>query len=167
MLKKILRRILFFLKSTNQHGVHSPFVYSFLTEGIYNAKNKYKDFSKKDRLLQVTLDYFQVQEVQGDLSLHIQLQSNSSYSSEKDNFKKLYYIKDLDNYTPQQLKRLSLDTDSDTLIYIHLPHCSSKAIENWKSLIANSKFHVSIDFYIAGVLATREGQRKEHFRLRV
>ena len=30
----------FWLKSSNQHGLHSPFVYNYLTKGLYEAKNQ-------------------------------------------------------------------------------------------------------------------------------
>lgn len=35
----------FLLKSTNQHGVHSPFVYDLITKCFYD-KNKYSDYQK-------------------------------------------------------------------------------------------------------------------------
>ena len=34
----------FLLKSTNQHGIHSPFVYKFITECVYN-KSKYYSYN--------------------------------------------------------------------------------------------------------------------------
>ncbi|MCB4808746.1 class I SAM-dependent methyltransferase [Tamlana sp. 62-3] len=40
---QILQYIKFLLKSTNQHGVHSPFVYNLVTQCFYN-KTKYTDY---------------------------------------------------------------------------------------------------------------------------
>jgi len=44
MLRKIRTYLFFLWKSTNQHGVHSPFVYDFVTKCLY-AKQKKKAFS--------------------------------------------------------------------------------------------------------------------------
>ena len=41
---QIIAYIKFLLKSTNQHGVHSPFVYDFITKCLYD-KTKYKSYS--------------------------------------------------------------------------------------------------------------------------
>ncbi|MCT4628379.1 O-methyltransferase [Winogradskyella sp.] len=42
---QILSYIKFLLSSTNQHGVHSPFIYDFVTKCLYDKK-KYSDYSK-------------------------------------------------------------------------------------------------------------------------
>lgn len=39
MIQSILSYITFLLKSTNQHGVHSPFVYNLVTKCFYKKKN--------------------------------------------------------------------------------------------------------------------------------
>jgi len=37
----------FLAKSTNQHGVHSPYVFDLVTKGLYNKSKKIKEYSKK------------------------------------------------------------------------------------------------------------------------
>ncbi|WP_299782038.1 class I SAM-dependent methyltransferase [uncultured Formosa sp.] len=44
MLHQILEYIKFLKRSTNQHGVHSPFVYDLVTQCFYNKK-KYADYT--------------------------------------------------------------------------------------------------------------------------
>lgn len=55
---QIIQYIAFLLKSTNQHGVHSPFVYQLVTKCFYD-KTQYKDYYKiidfKKRLKKVNL----------------------------------------------------------------------------------------------------------------
>ncbi len=53
MLFQIRAYIRFLLKSTNQHGVHSPFVYKLLTDCFYDSKDKvwYPIFNKYRRQL--------------------------------------------------------------------------------------------------------------------
>ncbi len=42
MLGKLRRYLLFFLRSTNQHGIHSPFVYDFVTKCLYTKQQPAK-----------------------------------------------------------------------------------------------------------------------------
>ena len=55
--------IKFLIKSTNQHGVHSPFIYNFVTKCLYDSEkytayNKLKDYrnhlKSSDTILQIT-----------------------------------------------------------------------------------------------------------------
>lgn len=50
---QLISYITFLLKSTNQHGVHSPFVYDFVTKCLYNKTNyqEYKKLKKFQKLL--------------------------------------------------------------------------------------------------------------------
>lgn len=43
-MNQILNYLTYILKSQNLHGIHSPFVYSFVKDVIYNSKNKSKNF---------------------------------------------------------------------------------------------------------------------------
>ena len=42
-----LAYVKFLAKSTNQHGVHSPFVFDLVTKGLYNKSKEIKEYSKK------------------------------------------------------------------------------------------------------------------------
>ncbi len=167
MLQKLFKRISFLLKSTNEHGVHSPFVYSYLREGIYETKKNFKNYRKRRRVLQATIDYFQVQEIIGTPKFKVHSHSNVIKKPGVITYKKLHYIDDLKSYDDNKLQQLIRTIDSNTILYIHSPNHYKKSEENWLKLQAEDKFHVSIDFFIAGLVLTREGQRKEHFILRV
>lgn len=167
MLKRVLNYFQFLFKSTNQHGVHSPFVYSYLTEGIYDSKKHYKSYKKKHRLLQATIEYFQVQETFGKPGFPTYPSREDTKNMGQETYPKLHYIKAIESYTSDDLNRLIKSVDRSTILYIDSPHKSAKAHENWLSLKENKKFHVSIDFYTAGILFKREEQEKEHFTLRM
>lgn len=167
MLQRILKRLQFIFQSTNQHGVHSPFVYTYLTEGIYNTKKSYKGYQKKRRILQATIEYFQVQKTLGKPNFSIYTSREKTKHLGKESYAKLHYVDTIESYTFQSLDQLTKNIDEHTILYIDSPHKSALANENWLALKENKKFHVSIDFYIAGILFTREEQEKEHFALRV
>ncbi|MDT7832162.1 class I SAM-dependent methyltransferase [Flavobacteriaceae bacterium S356] len=44
MFTKFRRYLLFFFRSTNQHGIHSPFIYDFVTKCLY-SKKKFSEWS--------------------------------------------------------------------------------------------------------------------------
>lgn len=55
--KTTLKYLTFLIKSTNQYGVHSPFVFQYITRGLYYSKKKFKA-PKKQRFLLKTIEYF-------------------------------------------------------------------------------------------------------------
>lgn len=167
MWNHFIKKLQFLLKSTNQHGVHSPFVYSYLTEGIYQTKKKYKNFSKEERILQASIDYFQVKEKIDHLKNESSTVKNLIKSQSKDTYKQLYYINDLGKLNDTALQQLAKTANKQTIIYINKPYSSEKSEKNWSLLQTKDNLKVSIDFYIAGLIFTREEQRKEHFTLRV
>src|SRR5690625_1835718 len=167
MLESFLRYLRFLSKSTNQHGVHSPFVYSYLTEGIYNTKRSYKGYQKKRRLLQATIDYFQVKNILGAPEVQIDPNKEKAEHVGDAAYIKLHDIKAIETFTKQELRVLIKSIDENTIPYIDSPNKSKIVIENWKAFIKDKRLHVTIDFFIAGILFTRKEQRKEHFTLRV
>lgn len=167
MLERFLKHFKFLLKSTNQHGVHSPFVYSYLTEGIYANKKSYKGYKKKRRLLQATIDYFGIKEVIGVPEFKVLVNKSNTKKQTNDNYSRLLYIANVALLSSESLLQIVAAADKDTIIYINTPYESAKANENWQQLQSNNSFNVSIDFFIAGILFTREEQIKEHFALRM
>ena len=67
MLYTLKSYIKFILKSTNEHGVHSPFVYSLLTKCIYNKQHKDTKkhlISKKKQIIPYKIaSYFKSNEI--------------------------------------------------------------------------------------------------------
>src|SRR5690625_178427 len=130
MLVNFLRQLQFLLKSTNQHWVLAPFVYSYLTEGVYNTKKSYKGYQKRHRLAQATIDYFQVKEIVGNPKFPIHLNGERLDLLEKETYTKLNYIKSIDDYSPDQLQQLIESIDNETILYVDSPYQSTKANEN-------------------------------------
>ena len=53
----------FWLKASNEHGVHSPFVFNLLTKGIYSSHSKWSEISRKNQFLYRMISYFQPKQI--------------------------------------------------------------------------------------------------------
>src|SRR5690625_1950594 len=126
MLESFLRYLRFLSKSTNQHGVHSPFVYSYLTEGIYNTKRSYKGYQKKRRLLQATIDYFQVKNILGTPEFQIDPNKEKANQFGKEAYIKLHYIKAIETFTKEELDRKSTRLNSSHVAISYAVFCLKK-----------------------------------------
>ena len=72
----------FLLKSQNQHGLHSPFVYDFITKGLYQQKIKnneildlkeLKNLSKKQlKIFTKIFNYFEIKNIYFDVNSFVE-----------------------------------------------------------------------------------------------
>ena len=154
----------FLLKSTNQHGVHSPFVYDFVTKGLYkketsninlNVFKTDKKLSKKEeKILLKVVQYF-----------NLNLQSNNldlNNTKTKFNFNLLFY-----NYLNYKNIVTLNSKNPNSFIIINNIYNDKKSQENWKKIIALPKATVTIDLFYFGIIFFRKEQEKEHFVIRV
>ena len=73
MFFKIISYLKFLLKSSNQHGVHSPFVFDFVTKSLYKNNQEIINFDnylqleylskKKIKILSKIVSHFQLKEI--------------------------------------------------------------------------------------------------------
>jgi hypothetical protein len=152
------------LKATNQHGVHSPFVYDFLTKGLYK-KPKIKT-SKSLNVLYKSIPYFNVKSIQvleDDEKLQNQLTTDFKLKTKQNPPFDLIYMEN----TNQISKLNKAKTHNDTVIMIDQIHTNKSSNELWKSLCTTNDFSVSIDFFHCGLLFFRKEQVKQHFIIRI
>lgn len=158
----------FLLTSTNAHGVHSPFVFSYVTQCLYAPLKIAKP--KALTVLLKSIAYFKTK------NIHIQgniLQPNKKYV-------KRYYpnlvwgTHCLDMLYTDRLSPTAFDTllaqgklHNDSVIFITSPYESREKHQGWKTLIAAPKITVSLDMFYLGALFIRKEQEKEHFTLRI
>jgi hypothetical protein len=154
----------FLLESTNQHGVHSPFVFDFVTKGLYHKKiinnipEKYpalKSLTKKEeRVLSKIIHYFNISTIHFDLvSLNKNL--NNKY--------KLLYIKLSKELILDELKKLN----SKHFVVVHGIYKDKKTKLKWLEIIKKTEDIVTIDLFYFGIIFFRKEQAKEHFNIRV
>lgn len=65
------------------------------------------------------------------------------------------------------LHQLDLLTHNDTIFILDDIRWSNSMLEAWKSIVASSKFHVTMDLFRMGIVLKREQQEKEHFTVKI
>lgn len=164
MIFRILAYINYLIRSKNQHGIHSPFVFDFVTKGLYQRQKNQRNlnlnstdlaFSKAEgKLLKKILNYFQIED-----------EFNRIINSTKtlgDNYKILYY-NNLKNFNIDSLNR---DSSVEMLI-IRRIHQSKESEGKWQEIINFKSATVTMDLFYFGLVFFRKEQRKEHFIIRV
>ena len=151
--------------ASNQHGIHSPFVYNYLTKCVYR-KSKFKA-SKSEKVVLKSIAYFKMEK----------LKVISATTAFKNLIRQELDLKLLDN---AKLDFIYSDAPSDDVISIHkeqLHNDSMILVANiytfksniaiWEALKQNDAVTVSIDLFHCGVLFFRKEQVKEHFKIRI
>lgn len=164
MIFRLLAYINYLIRSKNQHGIHSPFVFDFVTKGLYQRHKNQRNlnlnssdlaFSKAEgKLLIKILNYFQIEDEFNKII-------NSTKTS-GDNYKILFY-NSLNNFNIDYLKPYS----SVEILIIRRIHQSKESEEKWKEIINFKSARVTMDLFYFGLVFFRKEQRKEHFIIRV
>ncbi|MFC4269143.1 hypothetical protein [Polaribacter marinivivus] len=164
MLFQLFSRIKFLLSSTNQHGVHSPFVFNFVIKGLYkksiitNEIDKYLELNslskKEKKILSNIITYFNVKE--------FYFNTKSQISTLNNEFKLLYFR----NLTEEEIINSNL-LNENTILIFHQIYKSNKSLKLWNNFLKKQSNIVSIDVYYFSLLFYRPQQAKEHFKIRV
>lgn len=188
-MKNLWLYLVFWWRSTNQHGIHSPFVFALVTKCFY-AKKKYKAYNKlcakttdfkKAKFLCRFLDYFNFDTIYHpefiSKNFKIALSSNpdsvvKTYSGKIPkitNFKQkqLIYFKSLPLDNSEEFQQFMKQCSNDSIIIIEDIRQSFTQFQYWKQLKSNPLVRVSIDTYWFGILCFRKEQNKEHFTIRL
>lgn len=159
-------RFQFLRRSTNAHGVHSPFVYQFVTQCLYDRKKWGQRKSVNTLLKGIT--YFESNSVAilDDLETAQTVQNvfpNTTYNPKQ--FDLLFaYEFDLFHFH-QLLAEEKLHNDS--VVLVDQIHQNPQRKQAWEALIQSPSITVSIDMYHLGALFIRKEQAKEHFTIRI
>ena len=165
MMYYFLQYLKHLLSATNQHGIHSPFVYDYLTKCLY-AKTKFKT-SKCDKVVLKSIPYFAIKNIKIDAEdsrIESKIQHEFKLKpSHKTPFDLIY----LDHPTAHVLSSYNGLVHNDSMIFIKNIHRNKNATNIWKTLKASEIITVSIDMFYCGALFFRKEQVKEHFKVRI
>jgi len=163
---KFISYLKFLLKSTNAHGVHSPFVFTFVTKCLY-SKQKLSS-NKTINVLLKSIHYFNFKSVLIDNSPEVK-------KVIKDTFENLSFERDLvdvlftDGMSASKFVELLSEgkLHNDSMILVGRIHQNKKKQKDWENLIASPNITVSIDMFHCGAIFIRKEQVKEHFTIRI
>jgi len=153
------------LKATNQHGVHSPFVYKYLTNCLYKRPN-YKA-SQLENVLLKSIPYFSVKRLR-ILSKNARIENRVQKEFGLNNMNEfpfdLVYI---DKPETEIFSELKGKVHNDTMLLLGNIHISKTSSSIWEELKQNALVTVSLDMFYCGALFFRKEQVKQHFKIRI
>ena len=166
-LQNIIAYLKFNLSATNQHGVHSPFVYNYVTKCLYTTK-KYSQ-KKTWNILLKSIDYFGAERVW--------------LPPEAENIRKMigrefpsvefqnepYDILFIDLKQAEKiLNRVSKENNipNDAVLLIHSIRGNAASTSLWEKIKCQRKVRVTVDLFHCAVVFFRNEQAEEHFKIR-
>lgn len=166
MYYKLISYLKFLIKSTNEHGVHSPFVFNFVTKCLY-SKEKMSS-NKTMNVLLKSIGYFNHKKVLIDNSPEV-------VKRVRDTFPGIYFDRSTVDIVYTDHMNVSKFTTllsegklhNDSMILVEGIYQDKKRLEDWENLIASPNITVSMDMFHCGAVFIREEQVNEHFTIRI
>lgn len=155
----------FYLSSTNQHGVHSPFVYNYVTKCLYKKKKIKLPIAQKLLIKSILyFDYVKIQLLLNDINLEKDLRLSCPKISFSNN------LPDVIFGSASEFKTSNLNFSrqkNNAMLLIDGIHQNKKNLAYWNSLKKDAAVQVTIDMFYCGVIFFRKEQVKEHFKIRI
>ena len=163
---KLLPYLRFLLKSTNAHGVHSPFVFDYVTQCLYGQK-KYSKHKSIDVLLK-SIHYFNATSIHLDNNKDIRSKIQEAFDSVNFNnhLNDILFFGQLNKSIFYNLLKDG-KLHNDSLILVNSIHEDSEKERNWEALTRLPEITVSIDMFHCGAIFIRKEQVKQHFTIRI
>jgi hypothetical protein len=164
---EVLKKWNFWRKARNRHGIHSPFVYSFLDEGLY--RRDLKNLPPQKRLLLAAADHFNPMKA---MACDSQNQMAEWLRAERPGIRwegtpTDLYICD----APGEALFAFLDREAlwanDTVVFVGNLRENQESYANWGRAAGHPAVRVILETYPAGLLLFRTQQARQHFRIRI
>jgi len=174
-------------KASGRHGIHSPFIYDLIENGIRTSiikaefhpnDSKNIDFQKfvfkliryfkpqyilidENKEITSWKNFFQENFMDLKVRLNTEEFNNSSNTDEFD----IIFISEPTNLL-EKVSRLIPYFGNDTILIVYGIRNNQLVFNEWRKLCEMKTFHVSIDFFQSGLIMKRNQQEKEHFTLK-
>ncbi|MDO6519689.1 hypothetical protein [Zobellia uliginosa] len=167
--QQLLKYFRFLTSATNQHGVHSPFVYAYVTKCLYKKK-PYRT-SKSMKVLLKSTAYFNVERIRflGDdgLCKALVLENFPNIEMVSEAADIVFLPKNAPYGSVKDFLSHENAKHNDTMLFYDAPHGSPQNEAIWQALKAHRKVTVTIDMFYCGAVFFRREQAKEHFKIRI
>lgn len=166
-MKPVITYFKYLFRSTNEHGVHSPFVYDLVTKALRCKRKLRKHPSAKalpffnnlpekyQRALNNSLHHLfgeQVPDITHGLS-------GNTFSAGTP----LLYLGPLDQSDPAAIDTLLNRLENDTVLLLH----KTRDTPLWRALTQHPEIHLTVDCHQIGMAWKRTQQAKENFTIRL
>lgn len=157
--------IKFYLSATNQHGVHSPFVYDYVTKCLY--KKEYLNLPIVSRVLVKSIIYFKYKSIRllrlNETIKHHVISNCPEISITTINANIIFGS--IANFLSEGI--IIKELQNDTMVLLDGIYRDKISSDNWKKLKKLEHVRVTIDLYYCGLLFFRKEQVKEDFKIRI
>ena len=169
MLLQFVKYLKFFLTSSNQHGVHSPFVYAYVTKCLY-SKSRYS-VSKTTNILLKSIRYFEATSVKmlpESKALEQQIKKEFLSIHSKSSPYDILYLEHLNaSLIATYFKNPNNEVKNNTMVLIHAIHRNHEQESLWEEVKKSKQVTVTVDMFYCGAVFFRREQAKEHFKIRI
>lgn len=154
----------FLLQSTNAHGVHSPFVYNFITKALYKKR---KRVDIKEHVLVTSISYFNYKSI-AFVNSDDYIKNKIEAIFEQLKFDTMPF--DLIYVDNNSSVFTSINKESyhnDSMILLNGMYKNKERKASWEKLKKLPQVTVTIDLFHCSLLFFRREQAKEHFKIRI
>ncbi len=156
---KMFSYLKFWLKSSNQHGLHSPFVYNYLTKGLYETRNL--SGNKQVNWVLKSIDYFEPNKIYITSELQNEFSEYKECLTETISQADLIIVKN--NYNDCVDEIIDVMNSKQLLLVCNQKYDSRLQ----KKMQTNENVVVLVDFYVGSLVSKRTEQLKQNFFLRL
>lgn len=171
-MRRFLEYMRFWWASSNQHGVHSPFVYNWVTKGLYKKEDQWKHKAKQEVFLERLVAYFEPHKLSTDVSdwqTERGLQSLEALQPllESIPHADVVYCNHSSKMTGEEVLPLLDLMHNEAFLVVDLRQSTPELRRLWAVCKNAESATVTIDFYYFGLVFVRREQLKEHFTIRI